>query len=90
MSHAVPISDETYQAIEKLARQRGTTPEALAETLLRERLAERQVLLRQNTEWAASLDDALARAARGENVEYDDLESLFSALDTIPADTSDT
>lgn len=82
MTHAVPISDETYKTIEKLARQQGTTHEALAETLLRERLAERQAIQRQNVEWEAGLGEALARAARGENTQYDSVESFFDALET--------
>jgi predicted transcriptional regulator len=81
MSHAVPVSDETYQTIEALAREQGTTPEALTETLLRERLAERQAIASQNEEWTAGLDDALARAARGENVRYDSAEAFYAALD---------
>ena len=47
MSHAVPISDEMYRAIEEIARPQGVTPEALAGKLLRERLAERQAISRQ-------------------------------------------
>ena len=81
MSHPVLVSDETYRAIELLAREQGTTPEVLAETLLKERLAERQSLLRQSTEWAVNLDEALARAARGENTRYSSTEEFFSALD---------
>jgi predicted transcriptional regulator len=87
MSHAVHVSDETYRAIEALARQLGTTAEALAETLLRERLTERQAILRQNEEWAAGLDGALARAARGENARYGSTEEFFAALDEIPPDS---
>lgn len=81
MSHAVPVSDEIYRIIETLARARGMTPEALTETLLREHLAERAALARQNAEWDASLDEALARAARGENAQYDSMEAFFAALD---------
>ena len=81
MSHAVPISDETYKTIEELARQQGVTPEALAERLLRERLAERQVIARQNAEWEAGLDEALKRAAAGVNPTYDTTGALFDALD---------
>ena len=44
MSPAVNVSDETYEAIETLAQSQGTTPEALAEMLLHERLAERQAI----------------------------------------------
>lgn len=89
MTHAVPISDETYKTIEKLARQQGTTPESLAETLLRERLAERQAIQRQNAEWEAGLDEALARAARGENIQYDSAEEMFNALNNISSEASD-
>jgi predicted transcriptional regulator len=89
MSHAVQVSEETYRAIETLARQQGTTPEALAEMLLRERLAERQAILRQNADWAAGLDEALARAAGGENTRHDSIEALFAALDEIPSEGSD-
>lgn len=64
MSQAIQVSDEIYRALEALARQQGTTPEALAEMLLKERIAERQAIQRQNAEWEAELDDALARAAR--------------------------
>jgi predicted transcriptional regulator len=67
VSHIFQVSDETYHAIESLARQQGTTPEALAEALLRERLAEREAIQRQNAEWEAGLDEALARADRGEH-----------------------
>ncbi|HEY8323515.1 MAG: hypothetical protein ACHQ1E_01615 [Ktedonobacterales bacterium] len=81
MSHAIPVSDETYQTIAALAREQGMTPEALTEKLLRERLAERRAISRQNEEWAAGLDEALARAERGENVCYDSTEALFAALD---------
>jgi predicted transcriptional regulator len=84
MSHVLPISDDTYRRIASLAQQQGTTPEALAEELLRERLAERAAMQRQNAEWAAGLDDALARAARGANVRYDSTEAFFAALDQIP------
>lgn len=80
MSHAIPVSDETYQAIAALAREQGTTPEALTEVLLRERLIERQAISRQNEEWAADLDEALARAERGENARYDSAEAFFAAL----------
>ena len=72
MSHVLTVSDETYRDIEALAQQRGTSPETLAETLLKERLAERVAITRQNAEWEATLDDALARAARGENTRYAD------------------
>lgn len=89
MSHAVHVSDETYQVIESLAREQGTTPEQLAESLLKERLAERQAILRQNAEWAAGLDDALARAARHENPHYDSTEALFAALDEVPSEGTD-
>lgn len=89
MSHPVHVSDETYRAIELLAREQGTTPEVLAETLLRERLAERQSLLRQNAEWTATLDEALARAARGENTRYASAEEFFNALDEIPFEGSE-
>ncbi len=81
MSHAVPVSDETYQTIAALAREQGTTPEALIETLLQERLAERKAIASQNEEWIAGLDEALARAASGENVRYDSTEAFFTALD---------
>ena len=86
MSHAVHVSDETYQAIETLAQQQGITPESLTEMLLKERLAEREAILRQNAEWGAHLDEALARAARGANPQYASTESLFAALDAIPSD----
>lgn len=89
MSRAVHVSDETYEAIEALAQQQGTTPEQLAERLLKERLAEREALLRQNAEWAAGLDDALTRAARHENPQYDSLDAFFAALDAIPAEDED-
>ena len=89
MTHAVNVSDEMYRAIEALAREQGTTPEALAEALLRERLAEREAILRQNALWAVGLDDALARAERGENVRYDSTDALFNALDEIPAPKPD-
>jgi predicted transcriptional regulator len=88
MSHAVQVSDETYEAIETLAQQQGTTPEAIAEALLRERLAERQAILRQNEEWGVGLDEALARAARGENVRYEGTEEFFAALDEIGSEKS--
>jgi predicted transcriptional regulator len=80
MSHAVPVSDEIYRIIETLARARGITPEALTETLLREHLAERAAIARQNAEWDAGLDEALARAARGKNAQYDSMEAFFAAL----------
>lgn len=89
MSHAVNVSDETYQVIETLAREQGTTPEQLAEALLKERLAERQAILRQNAEWASGLDDALARVARHENPRYDSTEAFFAALDEIPSEGSE-
>ena len=88
MSHAVQVSDETYEAITMLAQEQGTTPEALAETLLRERLAERQAIQRQNEEWGAGLDEALARAARGENARYESAEEFFAALDEIGSEKS--
>lgn len=81
MSHAVPVSDEIYRIIETLARARGMTAEELTETLLREHLAERATLARQNAEWDASLDEALARATHGENAQYDTMEAFFAALD---------
>lgn len=83
MSHAVPISDEIYKSIVELARQQGVTPEELAEKLLRERLAERRAIARQNAEWAAGLDEALGRAASGANPTYDGVEALFAALDGV-------
>ena len=89
MSHAVHVSDETYRAIETLAREQGTTPEELAETLLKERLAEHAAILRQNAEWAAGLDEALARAARGENPQYASTEAFFTALDGILVEGSE-
>ena len=46
MSHAIPVSDEMYQTIAALAREQGTTPGALTEKLLHERLAERQAISR--------------------------------------------
>jgi predicted transcriptional regulator len=88
MSHAVQVSDETYEAIETLAQRQGTTPEALAETLLRERLAQRHAIQQQNEEWEASLDEALARAARGENGRYSSTEEFFAALDEIGSEGS--
>jgi hypothetical protein len=88
MSHAVYVTDETYEAIETLAQRQGTTPEALAEMLLRERLAERQAIQQQNEEWQAGLDDALGRAARGENARYESAEEFFAALDEIGSDGS--
>ena len=90
MSHALTVSDETYRDIETLARQRGTSPESLAETLLKERLAERRAIARQNAEWEATLDDALARAARGENKQYADSDSFFADLDAIPVEPTET
>jgi len=89
MSHAVPVSDEIYRAIVALAREQGITPEALAEALLRERLAERQAIAEQNAEWAAGLDEALARAAHGENVTYDSAEAFFAALDKASESASE-
>jgi predicted transcriptional regulator len=89
MSHVLQVSDETYRTIESLARQQGTTPEALAETLLRERLAEREAIARQNAEWGAGLDEALARAARGENVCYESTDAFFAALDEVPSEGTD-
>ena len=86
MSHALNLSDEMYSTIVELARARGTTPEALAEELLRERLAERDALARQNAEWSATLDDELARAARGENPRHETLEDFFAALQAVPQD----
>lgn len=41
----------------------------------------RQAISRQNEEWAAGLDDALARAERSENARYDSTEAFFAALD---------
>jgi predicted transcriptional regulator len=87
LSHVLPVSDEIYHTIESLARQEGTTPEALAEVLLRERLAERDAIARQNAEWEAGLDEALARAARGENTQYASTEAFFAALDEVAGDT---
>jgi len=84
MSHALTVSDETYRDIEALAQQRGTSPETLAETLLKERLAERLAIARQNAKWGATLDEALARAARGENTRYAVTDTFFAALDSIP------
>ncbi|GEM_PF-6969016 len=89
MGHALPISDETYRNIEALAQQQGISPETLAETLLKERLAERLAITRQNAEWDAHLDEALARAARGENAQYADTDAFFAALDDIPVEESD-
>jgi predicted transcriptional regulator len=89
MSHAVHVSDETYRAIETLAREQGTTPEVLAETLLKERLAEHEAILRQNAEWEAGLDEALAHAARGENPRYASTDAFFAALDEIPVEGSE-
>lgn len=43
--------------------------------------ARRWAISRQNEEWAAGLDDALARAKRGENAQYDSTEAFFAALD---------
>lgn len=80
MSRTLHVSDETYQTIETLAREQSTTPEAIAETLLRERLAERLAVQRQNAEWAVGLDDALARSALGENTHYSSTEAFFAAL----------
>ncbi len=88
MSHVLQVSDETYRTIEALARRQGTTPEALAEALLRERLAEREAVARQNAEWEAGLDEALARAARGENARYHSTETFLAALDQIPSEGS--
>lgn len=85
MSHAIPVPDETYQTIAELAREQGTTPEALTERLLRERLAECEAISRQDEEWAAGLDDALARAARGENAQYASKDEFFAALDNSAA-----
>lgn len=84
MSQAIHVSDETYRAIETLARQQGIAPEALAETLLKERIAQHAAILRQNAEWEAGLDEALARAARGENAQFSDLDTFFAALDEVP------
>ncbi|HEV2237894.1 MAG TPA: hypothetical protein VGR57_14640 [Ktedonobacterales bacterium] len=81
MSHVLHLSDEMYQTIAELARTRGTTPEALAEALLRERLAERVAIERQNAEWSAGLDEELARAERGENPRHETLEEFFATLD---------
>ena len=53
------------------------TAEELAETLLREHLAERAAIARQSAEW----DAALARAAHGGNARYDSMETFFAALD---------
>ena len=65
--------------IETLAR--GLTTEALIETLLREHLAEHEATARQNVEWNAGLDEALARAANGQTARYDSMEAFFAALD---------
>jgi predicted transcriptional regulator len=89
MSQTIHVSEETYRVIEALAREQGTTPELLAETLLKERLAERQAIVRQNAEWEAGLDEALGRAARGENARYADTDALFAALDKIPSERSE-
>lgn len=90
MGHVLNLSDEMYQTIAELAQVRGTTPEALAEKLLREHLAERESIARQNAEWADGLDEALARAARGENARYSSTEELFAALDKIPHEAEGT
>ncbi|HKV84878.1 MAG TPA: hypothetical protein VJN88_09995 [Ktedonobacterales bacterium] len=87
MSRTLHISDETYETIETLAREQRTTPEAIAETLLRERLTERLAVQRQNAEWAAGLDDALARSARGENTRYSSTEAFFAALGENPPES---
>jgi predicted transcriptional regulator len=86
VSHAVQLSDETYQTIADLAQARGTTPEEMAEQLLRERLAERAAIARQNAEWSVGLDEELARAARGENARQETLEEFFAALEAVPPD----
>jgi hypothetical protein len=89
MSQAIYVSDETYRVIETLARQQGTTPEGLAETLLKEGLAERQAILHQNAEWEVGLDEALARATRGENPRYASTDDLFAAMDETASERSD-
>ncbi|MEO7002163.1 MAG: hypothetical protein ABI068_10075 [Ktedonobacterales bacterium] len=89
MSHAVYVSDETYRRIETLAQQQGTTPETLAEALLKERLAERLSIARQNADWQAHLNEALDRAAHGENTQHADTEAFFAALDAIPSEPAE-
>jgi hypothetical protein len=84
VSHALNLSDEIYTAIAELARARGTTPEVLAEELLREHLAEHDAIARQNAEWSAGLDEDIARAVRGENPHYASLEDFFAALNATP------
>lgn len=84
MSHSVQVSDELYRALETLARQEGTSLEALAEALLKEHLAEREAISRQNAEWEAGLGEALARAGRGENPGYHSTDALFAALEEVP------
>lgn len=86
MSQTIQLSDETYRAIEALARQQGVTPEQAAEKLLQERLAEREAIARQNAEWLEGLDEALAQAARGENRRFESTEEFFAYLDSIPPD----
>jgi hypothetical protein len=49
-------------------------------------MAEREVIEHQNAEWAAGLDDALARASRGEHVRYESTEAFFAALDETPSE----
>lgn len=41
--------------------------------------------MRQDAEWEASLDEALARTARGENARYASMDEFFAALDEVPS-----
>lgn len=86
MSQAIHVSDETYQAIEALASQQGTTPEAVAETLLKERLAEREAIEHQTAEWLTGVDEALDQVACGETRHFESTEDLFAYLESIPSD----
>lgn len=80
MGHAIPVSDETYRALEAFARRKGASPEEFGEALLRECLRQLAGGARMRPRRGASHEHDLARAARGESARYSGIEAYFAVL----------
>lgn len=88
MSRILHISDERYEAIEALARERGQTPEEFINSLLDEAweqaCAKYDAAFEQDALWLEGAREALAQLEAGNSTVYPSTEAFFAHLGAIP------
>jgi hypothetical protein len=81
---------EVLERVERLAPALQEAFAARAREILDELIDHErtnEAIARQNAEWAARLDDQLARAAQGENPIYTSEKAFFASLDAASSES---